>query len=1043
MLGIGPVITAVTRHRVGADVLMIILILCGLYATAQLTVRFFPPFETNTIVATVVLSGSTTSEIEESVVVPLENSLRNVPDYKEITSYSRENSGTVILEFPDNVDIDKALEDVKAETEKVNLPTEAESPNVWTAEWKIQVSRMTIVGATFAELRELTRRLENDLNALGIGKVEVSGLPTEDIDVLVDQRKLVELNMSLGQVAAAVRNQNSNASVGSVEGLGNERKVRADSKSSSLTELAELPITSSADGGVIRLRDIATLERKLNPNQVTLLYNGEPATMLVLYAPETGNLIEVAGKLNEWAEKQRAILPPNVRLIAHDEEWRNVQSRLDLLLNNGAAGMILVLIVLFTFLSFRVAIWVAAGIPVAMCGTLFVFYNAGGTINMISMFALIMAIGIVVDDSIVVGENAQYRFSRGDPPMRAVTSAAKKMFTPVFASAFTTISAFLPLFIITGPIGAIIFDIPLIICCILLVALVECFLVLPGHLYRAFAKRTITSAGFVRRNLDRGFEVFREKIFRPVATFAVRHATATFTACIMVLLMAFTMLTTGFVNYRFFPGAEGSIFYATVSFASGTPREEVEDYVDLIFTKLGTVDQQLDPAKELVAHAVAFVGKGGENDPSSDNNARIMVELVDIDQRDISVNEFATAMREQLPLVPGINKLDVRAEGGGPPGRDVEIRLTAADISRIKPVAEQVKAALADIPGMSSVSDDTPFGKEEIIMELTPLGRSLNMSLEEVASQLRSALRGITIQTFHEGVDEVDLVVRMDNFDDGLIDTLYLRLPSGDFAPMRDIVSWRTTQGFDQILHQSGLPAIVVSGDLDADAPTTVGAVLAELEEGILAQLYRQEGVGYSYEGKNADEQQTAREMMTGMVLAVILIFIILTWVFNSWSMPVVVMLTMPMGVIGTILGHWVMGLTMTILSFFGMFTLMGILVNNSIILVDCFKALGVDNRDRDRYDAAIVEAACQRLRAVVLTTLTTVGGLTPLMFETSLQAKFLLPMATSLCFGLAFASVLILLFTPACMSMHGAMQRTFKRKLSLPAIFTRPSVRT
>ena len=1046
MLGIAPIITAATRHRVSADVFMLIFILCGLWATTKLTVRFFPPFETNTIVTTVVMSGSTTSEIEESIVVPLENGLRNVPDYKKIYSYSRESSGTVILEFPDHINLDSALDDVKAEVDKVNFPSEAESPTTTLAEWKIQVSRLTVVGAVGSELHDLVRRLENELNALGLGKVEVEGLPDNEIEVLIDQRKLVELNLSLDQVARAIQNQNSDASVGGFEGIGNERKIRADSKSADLNELSLLPISSSSERGVIRLRDIARLQRIQNPDSVSLLYNNEPAAVLVVYAPDNGNLIDVAGELNEWVDKKRSVLPPNIRLVSHDEEWRNVQARLSLLTNNGLTGLLLVLAVLFTFLSFRVAIWVAACIPVATLGTLFFFYHFGGTINMISMFALIMAIGIIVDDSIVVGENAVYRFNRGDPPMRAVTSAARKMFTPVFASSFTTISAFLPLFLITGPIGSIIFDIPLIICCILIAAMIECFFILPGHLYRAFAKRTAVRASWLRQKLDGGFNAFRDNIFRPFVSFAVNHATATVVACVVILFLSINLLRLGFVNYRFFPGAEGNNLNASISFGAGTPKETVERYVQYMYEVMDETDQAMWPEQKLVNHASAYLGTAGEqNGPSTrgEHVASIRVELIDVDQRDVTVVEFAKAWRDNLEVIPGIETLDVRAQGGGPPGRDIEIRLTAQDISEIKPVAEIVKTALADIPGVTSISDDTPFGKEEIIFTLTPLGRSLNMSIENVAAQLRNAIKGITAQKFQEGVDEVDLVVKMDSFEQNAIDTLYLQLPSGQFAPLRDIVNWRTEQGFEVILHQEGLPAIVVNGDLDPNAATTVNAVLSELEDSTLIELYRQRGVSYSFEGKTADEQQTAQDMMTGMVLAVILIFIILTWVFNSWSMPVVVMLTMPMGVIGTILGHWVMGLTMSILSFFGMFTLMGILVNNSIVLVDCFKDLGIDNRDRETYDAGIVEASCLRFRAVLLTSLTTIGGLLPLMFEKSLQAKFLLPMAVSICFGLAFATILILVFTPACMSLHGAAQRGLSKKITLPNIFSRPRQRS
>ena len=1031
MLGIGGLITAFTRHRVSADVLMLAFLLSGAYAMTKLPVRFFPPFETNTIVTVVVQANSTPADIEEAVVVPLENALRNVPDFTKIFSYSRESVGTVILEFPDSVDLSKALEDVKAEVERANLPSDAEAPETFIAEFEIQVAKMTVVGTHPAELRKLVRSLENDLNAQGLGKVTVDGLPKEELLVLVDQSKLIELNLSLAQVGAAIGAQNRNASVGSVTGLGNERKIRSDARTSEIAALYELPVTASPEGDIIHLRDIAVIEQRTARNQISLLYNGRPAASMVLFSEGDRNIIEIAGQLQAWADEQRANLPASVELIAHDEEWRNVQSRLGLLTENGLMGMLLVITILFLFLSRQIAFWVAAGIPVAMFGTLFVFHQFGGTINMLSMFALIMAVGIVVDDAIVVGENAQHRLSQGAPPMRAVTGAAKTMFTPVFASSFTTVSAFMPLFIVTGPIGAIIFDIPLIIVCILIAALIECFLVLPGHLYRSFAKRATYAPGPLRAGLDRGFDVFRERIFRPIARAAVNNAFATIVSCLMLMALSISLLVHGFVPYRFFPGAEGNKFFAEIEFASGTSSETVRDYVEVLLDELEAVDAELYPDEPLVAHALAYLGQGGENQPQGDNRARIVIELVDAERRTISVNDYVEAWDARAPIVPGISKLEIRGEEGGPPGKDVEIRLAAQEVAQIKPAAQRLKDAMATIPGLQAIADDTPYGKEELVFSLTPLGRSLNVDVQDVADQLRFALSGFDVQTFTEGVDEVDLKVKMAGFDeDNIFATMYLRLDSGEYIPLRDIVTWRTEQGFETILHQFGQPAIVVTADLADNAPTTVGAVLDELEETILADMYASEGISYSFEGATRDEQQTAEEMGTGMMLALILIYIILTWVFNSWSVPLVIMVTMPLGVIGTILGHWVMGVTMSILSFFGMFTLMGIIVNNSIVLVDCFKSLGVENIERRVYNEGIVQASCLRLRAVVLTTLTTVAGLTPLMFETSVQAQFLLPMAISITFGLGFATVLILLFMPACMALHGAGARNW-RKLS------------
>ena len=1030
MNAIGAIITALARHRVSSDVIMLIFILCGAWGIANLTVRFFPPFETNTIFTSVVLPGATAAEVEESVVVTVENALRNVPGYKKIYSYSRESNGIVVLEFPDGVDLDRALEDVKAELERINLPSDAEAPRTEIAEFSVQMAKITMVGTHPSELRDVVRRLENEINALGLGKVSVLGLPVEEIQVLVDQQRLLELGMSLAQVGAAVGAQNNNASVGSLTGLGNERKVRSDSKSSEFQALYDLPIAASSTGDIVFLRDIAVLRRRNKADQVTLLYNGQPAASLQVDGTDDGNIIREAERLYEWLDTQRANLPSTVEIVAHDEEWRNVQSRLSLLLNNGLAGMFLVVLILYLFLSRQVALWVAAGIPIAMFGTLFVFYLTGGSINMISMFALIMAVGIIVDDAIVVGENAQHRLNQGEPPMRAVISAAKTMFPPVFASAFTTIATFLPLFLVTGPIGAIIFDIPMIIVCLLIAALIECFLVLPGHLYRAFAKRGATQAGLVRRKLDDGFDWFRERIFRRASRFAVKHALATVSACFIMMYLSISLLVNGLVNYRFFPGAEGNKMFGIVTFNSGTPRDTVSEYVELMLQSLEESDKALSPDRSLLAHVSAFGALGdpgfdGPPSPNTDNRAQIVIELVDVDTRDVTVSDFVKEWRSRLEVVPGISELVIQGEPAGPPGSDFEIRLAANDVSDIKPSAGKLKDALGSVPGVFAVSDDTPYGKEEVIFELTPLGRSLNVDVLNVAMQLHDALDGFEVQSFTEGVDEVDLVVKMEDFDStNVFATMYIRLPNGDYAPLRDIVSWRTEQGFETILHQFGQPAIVVSANLDADAATTVGAVLENLEKNVLRQLYETDGVSYSFEGKNADEQQTAKEMMTGLALALVLIFIILTWVFNSWSLPLVIMLTMPLGVIGTIIGHWVLGLTMSILSFFGMFTLMGIIVNNSIVLVRCFIDLGVENKDGSKYDEAIVEASCLRLRAVLLTSLTTCAGLTPLMFETSLQAQFLIPMAASIVFGLGFATILILFFMPACMSIHGAIGR-------------------
>lgn len=1025
---ISGIINNMTRHRVAADVLMLIFLLSGIYALPQLTVSFFPEFQVKVVVISVVYRGATTTDMEESVIVPLENDLRSVPDYDDMRSFSRENSGTIVMEFPEDIDLEKALSDVKTAVERVSLPAGAEAPIVELVDTAEPVTNMTLVGPRGDELRQLARQIENELNSANFGRITVAGIPEEEIEVLVDQLKLLELNLSLAQVGRAIGAQNHDASVGKLSGLGNVRNIRASTKSSDLSKLLELPILANDDGSVVYLRDIATARRRIVDDQITLLYNGEPAVTYTITTTSDGDVIETAEKLYEWADRKREVLPDNIKLVMHRESWRLVQSRIDLLIDNGITGIMIVLAVLFIFLTPQAAFWVAAGLPIAILGTLFIFYFVGGTINMISMFALIMAIGLLVDDSIVVSESALTRFKRGAPPMRAVTSAAKTMFVPITSSAFTTVASFLPLFLITGPIGAIIFDIPLIIVCILIMATLECFLVLPGHLYRSFASAHQKPSGKIRDFIDTSFDHFRYKIFRPVAEFAVRHALATVTAVIMALVLSISLLTNNIVLFRFFPNAEGNNMYAEISFNSGTHRSKITAYTDTLLEAMRATDAELDPSQQLVEHVLAFTGRGPEFSAPGDHKAHIDIELIDVEKRTVTVDQFVENWQNRVSEIPGIDNLEISGEQVGPPGRDIEINLIGEDPLVIKEASEVLKTALRSIPDLQTINDDTSFGKEEVIFELTPLGRSLNMSIADVANQLNFAFDGYNVQSFTEGVDEIDLRVKMAEFNDEMIESLYLLLPSGEYAPLSEIVTWSTASSFDTIVHQFGQPAIKVSADLTLTSTSNVGTIVEQLEAGILNELRNTHGINYSITGLASDQEQTGKEMTTGLVLACLLIYISLTLVFSSWSIPLLVMVTLPTGLIGAILGHLIMGLDMSILSFFGVFTLMGILVNNSIVLITSLQSLGIDINDAKLYNEAIVKASVIRLRAVMVTTLTTVGGLLPLMFETSLQATFLKPMAASICFGLGFASLIILLFTPACLALHGSAQRNMSK---------------
>ena len=1025
----------VARHPVAPNVLMLIFIVAGLWAVTKMNVRFFPKFDIQIVTVVVPWPGASAEDVEKSLSVPLENQLRNVPNLDKMTMSSGDGAGVAVLEFPQSADLDRAAEDVKQYVDQAvgSLPSDSETPEITKIVNYDKLLKIALTGGDLGELRRLARRFETELTRLGVAKVDITGLPREEIQIVVDRERLVELGATVRDIGARVAAHNRDMSAGDVAlGLADAR-LRALAKSEDLFGLAEVPALPAGDGRVLRLGDVAQIRRVIPDGEETMTFNGQTAVQLELSTREQDSTLESADVIHKWAEETSANLPPGVQMHIHGEDWRYVESRLNLLLKNGGQGLILVLLMLFLFLNGRVALWVAVGIPAVFLGTLFVMQALGGTINMISMFALIMATGIIVDDAVVVGENAAHHLQRGESPLRAAVHGAHEMFAPVFASTFTTISSFLPLFIIGGIIGSIIGDIPMVIVCILIAALFECFLILPGHLYHAFGGIRAEKTSALRRGLESGFAFFQERMFRPAAEAVVRFRLPTLAACAGMVLFSASLFIGGQVKFRFFPAAEFNIINVDVVFAAGTPESSVRDYVAYLVDTLREAEKLHPEEEDLIRFVGAHHGTGGsadeENQSFGPELARLNIEMSSAEERKILVADFIRTWRGLVEEPAGLERLSFQEAAAGPPGEDLEVRLTGGDVNALKAASLELQEAMRAVPGVSQVRDDTPYGKTQLAFELTPLGGALGLSTEDVATQLRDALDGFKAQTFYEAADEVEVRVFQGGADaTGRLSSFQVRLPNGDFAALEDVVRLDARRGFDSISRINGRTAINVTGEVDFAVINNLEDIFGQLRLGILSDLTSRHGVEWSFEGQQADQRQTVNDMLLGLVIALVLIYIILTWVFSSWTIPLVIMVTMPLGLIGAIVGHWVMGKEMSILSFFGIFALMGIIVNDSIVLVQRYQHLRRGNPE-EHPDRHIVDAACRRLRAVLVTSLTTIGGLLPLMFETSQQAQFLIPMAISVCFGLAFATLLILLFTPACLSYH-QQAAGFLRKL-------------
>lgn len=1001
---------------------MVMLIMAGLWALNKLNTQFFPDFEFDAITVSVIWSGASPEDLEQAITAPLERELRTLAFLRRITSTSTSASATITLEYDEGTDMADALERVQQRVEALRtLPLGAERPVIQRAVRYEPVARVVLSGELSPrELRLLARRFEQQLLSRGIARVTLNGLPEEEIAIQIPPGRLRELGLSLPQVADRLSTLSQDLPAGVVGRDNVARQLRGLDQRRDAAGFAELPLRSGA-GEQIRVGDVATIERRPLPNQVSLRFAGKPAIELEVQRTRTADSLEAAQILQGWLQDTRPTLPPGVTLESYAATWELIRERLLLLLKNGGGGLVLVVLILFLFLDGRVAFWVAAGIPVSFMATLAVLYLFGGSINMISLFALIMALGIIVDDAIVVGEDAATHRQRGEDPIQAAEGGARRMLGPVLASSLTTIAAFMPLMLVGGVVGNILFDIPLVIVCTIIASLIECFLVLPGHLRAAFERPATSRLQGLRTRLERGFTHFREAHFRPLVSLAISHRWSTLASTLALLILCAGLLAGGRISFNFFPQPEGTIVYASASFVAGTPKPQVDAFMDHLEQTLDATDNAL--GGDLVTAAVTRRGRSQAaalDVQQGPQHGSMRVELSEPDTREVRIPEFLAAWRERVVRPPGLESLSLFAQAAGPPGRDLAVRLTGSDAMALKTAANDLARVLAAYPGVSAVEDDMPWGREQLIYHLTPTAEALGLTVAAVGRQLRAAYDGQRVQLFQDGQEEVDVRVMLDAERRGdllSLEHLELFLPDGTTLPLANAITLEPQQGFESLRRRQGQLAVEVSADVDASV-TNSNAIIAALQEQ-LPELAARHGVDYSFEGRRADQRETLGDMRQGALYALVLIYLVLAWIFSSYGWPLVVMSAIPFGIVGAILGHWLLGLELTVLSLFGIFGLSGIVINDSIILVMFFKELRSNGMP---VAEALVEAACQRLRAVLLTSLTTIAGLLPLLFETSLQAQFLIPMAVSISAGLAFATFLVLFFIPALLSVHESL---------------------
>ncbi len=1013
------------RHKVACNLLMIVMILAGVWALDNLNTQFFPTIALDTIKVRVEWTGASAEDVESAITDPLEQQLRSLDGLRQMTSNSTEGSASIILEYEEGTEMGVALDQVKEQVALVrNLPQSAEAPEITRLIRYEPVARVVVSGPDIdlRELRALAQQMEHELLDRGIANIQLVGLPEQEIAIQVPAAVLHELDLSLDDIADRVARLSRDLPAGSI-GLNDvSRQLRSLDQRRREVGFERLPILSDTSGRLVTLGDIATIERRARSRQTAVSLDGRPAIELRLKRNENASSLASAEILARWLEDNRGRWPPGIEVTVYDQAWLLIKERIQLLLKNGAGGLALVVLILFLFLNGRVAFWVAIGIPVSLMATLGVLYAIGGSINMVSLFGLIMALGIIVDDAIVVGEDALTHYQAGEQPLEAAEGGARRMLAPVVASSLTTVAAFLPLMLVSGIIGNVLFDIPMMVVCVILASLIESFLVLPGHLRHAFQNMHSRPVSNLRERFDARFARFREGRFRTLVTHCVANPWTTLSVAVAMLLLSIGLFAGGRLAFNFLPTPEGKLIYASASFVAGTPPARTEAFLTHVEHALRKTEAALGERLIEVAttHRGVIEGADSMRTQHGDQFGTVIVELVEPDAREVRNPEFMREWRSRVRLPAGIESFSIFERRPGPPGRDIDIRLTESgnNVAQLKAAALELASTLSTIRGVSGIDDDMPFGQEQLIYRLSAEGRALGLTVEGLGRQLRAAYDGRVAQIFQDGDDEVEVRVVLPNNERhnlASLGDLKIMTPSGGSVPLFTVLDVSTQRGFDILRHTDRKLSVRVSAAVDP-ALNNSNDVIADLEAGPLQRLKHRYGVDYAYEGRRSDQTETLGDMARGGLLALAMIYLVLTWVFASYGWPLVVMSVIPFGIIGALLGHWLMGLDLTVLSLFGLFGLSGIVVNDSIILVMFYKQMkekGVPWR------AAIVDATCQRFRAVLLTSLTTIAGLTPLMFETSRQAQFLIPMAVTISFGLAVATLLVLLVVPSLLCIH------------------------
>ena len=1032
------IVAAFARNTVFANIMLVLIFLAGGIATLSMIRENFPEFSLDMITISVPYPGADPEEVEEGISQKLEEAIEGMEGIKQYTTRSSENIGTMMVEVKENYDADDVLEQLRSKINAIStFPLDAEKPVVTELTIREPVMLLYVSGnMPERRLKEWSEEIKDEIQQLpDISQVEIFGARDYEISIEISEKRLREYGLTFAQVTDAVRRSNLNMAGGTIRTQGEEIRVRTVGRKYTGEKLASIVVMARPEGDIITLDRLATIRDGFTEDPLYATANGDPSVLVLVYKTKEEDALTISHAVQEFIKKKQQQLPDGTNIKTLYDNTDMLQSRIDLLVENGLIGLGLVFFLLWMFLDMRLSFWGGMGVPISIAGAMVILWAIGGTINMISLFGLIMVLGIVVDDAIVVGESIFAHRQRGEPPLKAAVEGISEVGMPVLAAVITTIVAFIPLAYIGGVMGKFISILPKVVIACLVISLVECLFLLPAHLshlpdpnaespvpsgkWRRRLNSIFRFLKSVRSLPNQGLEWFIKRIYVPFLEKAIHWRYVSLCAAITILMLTLGLVQGGILKFEVFPEVDGFVITSTVEFPEGTPSDATRNALEKIEAALlrlaeRTKTRSGDP---LIIDRLAIVGQSLANDDmgkSGANLGSVQGIFLDSEKRGIHSKDIMVAWEKEVGPIPGVKSLTFEGMAHGPPGAPIEVWLQGQNMDHILAAADKLMERLHKFEGVYQVRSDFSAGKNEMRLELKPEARTLGLTVNDLARQIYAGYYGEEAVRLQRGRDDIRVKVRYTADERSRISDLErirIRTQNGHEVPLLSAANISFAPGYSTITRTDGMRRVSVSAGVDTNR-ANANEIFAELSKSFFPQLKdHYPGVYATLQGEKKKMRESFSTLYVGFPLAMFGIFFIISTMFRSYLQPFVIMFTVPFGIIGGIMGHLALGYDLSMMSLFGMVALTGVVVNDAIVLIERVNGNIAEGMP---FFEAIRNGGIRRFRAIFLTTLSTVGGLTPLIMETNFQAKFLIPMAISIAGGVFFATVLTLVLIPS-----------------------------